>query len=86
VTPAFFQVLPNRSESLVNYRREGDLLVVDKVAAQWTLRSGEEATCIFNLRSERAPGPRKEMTPVQDPGLTELMPDAARAEAGNGGY
>ena len=86
VTPAFFQVTPGRSESLVNYRREGDLLVVDKVAAQWTLRSGDEATCVFNLRSERAAGPRKEMAPVQEPGSTDFASGGATAETGNGGY
>ena len=49
-TPALFIVDKDRNESLVNSRREGPYLVVDKVAPQWTLRNGEEATCLFNLR------------------------------------
>jgi type IV secretion system protein VirB9 len=49
-TPALFIVDKDRNESLVNFRREGPFLVVDKVAAQWTLRNGEDATCLFNLR------------------------------------
>jgi type IV secretion system protein VirB9 len=48
--PSFFTVDDDRNESLVNFRREGEYLVVDKVSAQWTLRHGDEATCIFNLR------------------------------------
>ena len=47
--PAIFAVKADRSETLVNYRREGDYIVVDKVAKQWTLRNGSVATCIFNL-------------------------------------
>ena len=47
--PAIFAVDRRRNESLVNHRREGDYLVVDGVHAQWTLRSGPEETCLFNL-------------------------------------
>ncbi|AYG64400.1 TrbG/VirB9 family P-type conjugative transfer protein [Rhizobium jaguaris] len=48
--PAFFAVKSDGSESLVNYRREGDYIVIDKVAGQWTLRSGKVATCVFNIK------------------------------------
>jgi P-type conjugative transfer protein VirB9 len=48
--PSIFIVDKERNESLVNARRVGDYIVVDKVNFQWTLRNGEEATCIFNLR------------------------------------
>lgn len=48
--PAFFAVKSDGSESLVNYRREGDYIVVDKVARQWTLRSGNVVTCVFNMK------------------------------------
>ncbi len=51
--PAIFIVDKDRHESLVNYRREKSFLVVDKVNRQWTLRSGELATCIFNLRPSK---------------------------------
>lgn len=46
--PAIFVVDAKRNESLVNGRREGDYLVIDKVAYQWTLRNGEDVTCLFN--------------------------------------
>ena len=48
--PAIFVVDDKRSESLVNFRREGPYVVVDKVNFQWTLRNGPESTCIFNRR------------------------------------
>lgn len=49
-TPAIYIVDADRNESLVNYRTEGPYVVVDKVSLQWTLRNGQESTCIFNRR------------------------------------
>jgi type IV secretion system protein VirB9 len=63
-TPAIFLVKKDRSETLVNYRREGDVIVVDKVAAQWTLRNGVQTTCIFNLTAQIEPPRTNIMTPV----------------------
>jgi type IV secretion system protein VirB9 len=48
--PALFRVNSDFSETLVNFRKEGEYLVVDGVATQFTLRDGEDWTCIFNLR------------------------------------
>lgn len=48
--PAIFSVGGERNESLANFRREGAYVVVDKVNFQWTLRNGQESTCVFNLR------------------------------------
>ena len=48
--PAIFLVDRTRHESLINWRREGDYVVVDKVNFQWTLREGNEVTCMFNMR------------------------------------
>ncbi|MFW8584174.1 TrbG/VirB9 family P-type conjugative transfer protein [Rhizobium beringeri] len=48
--PSFFAVKSDGSESLVNYRREGDYIVIDKVARQWTLRAGNAVTCVFNIK------------------------------------
>ena len=47
--PAIFAVDRKRNEALVNHRREGDYIVVDGVKTQWTLRDGDETTCLFNL-------------------------------------
>ena len=49
-TPAIFVVDRDRKESVVNFHKEGPYIVVDKVNFQWTLRNGEEATCVFNRR------------------------------------
>lgn len=52
--PAFFSVKSDGSETLVNYRREGDYIVVDKVARQWSLRAGNIVTCVFNMKATMA--------------------------------
>lgn len=49
--PAIFSVKSDRSETLVNFRREGDYIVVDEVSRQWTLRKGDIATCVFNMKT-----------------------------------
>jgi type IV secretion system protein VirB9 len=66
--PAIFAVDEARNETLVNFRREGEYLVVDRTARQFTLRNGEVATCLYNLRT----------TPVVDPRRDELEPYAPR--------
>jgi type IV secretion system protein VirB9 len=59
--PAIFLVNADRSETLVNGRREREYYVVDKVGFQWTLRAGAQATCVFNLRN-----PATEQRPSAD--------------------
>lgn len=49
-TPAIFAVDRERKESVVNFHKEGAYIVVDKVNFQWTMRNGEEVTCVFNRR------------------------------------
>lgn len=46
--PAFFLVDPDGSESIVNYRIMGRYLVVERVAARFTLRHGKSVVCVFN--------------------------------------
>lgn len=46
--PALFKVAPDGTESLINYQIEGRYVVVQRTAAQFTLRNGELVTCIFN--------------------------------------
>ena len=48
--PGIFLVDRTRHEIMINWRREGDYIVVDKVNFQWTLRAGSEVTCLFNTR------------------------------------
>ncbi|MBX9909312.1 MAG: P-type conjugative transfer protein VirB9 [Beijerinckiaceae bacterium] len=56
-TPAIYSVDGERNEALVNHRTEGPFIVVDKVAAQWTLRNGQESTCLFNRRTSNVREP-----------------------------
>jgi type IV secretion system protein VirB9 len=46
--PGFFLVHGDGSESLINFRTRGDYIVVERVAAQFTLRHGQDIVCIFN--------------------------------------
>jgi P-type conjugative transfer protein VirB9 len=48
--PAIFAVEAGGVETLVNHRREGEYIVVDKVTRQWMIRRGLEATCLYNMR------------------------------------
>ncbi|OWW02322.1 conjugal transfer protein TrbG [Rhizobium sp. R72] len=48
--PAVFAVNSDFTETLLNFRREGDYIVVDGTSTQYTLRDGNQWTCIFNLR------------------------------------
>nr|WP_210294247.1 TrbG/VirB9 family P-type conjugative transfer protein [Rhizobium sp. BK060] len=48
--PAVFAVNSDFTETLLNFRREGDYIVLDGTASQYTLRDGNQWTCIFNLR------------------------------------
>lgn len=48
--PAIFAVKSDYSETLLNFRREGEYIVVDGTATQFTLRDGNQWICIFNLR------------------------------------
>ena len=46
--PAVFHVLGDGSETLVNTRMEGDLLVVDRVSRRFMLRAGQAVVGIWN--------------------------------------
>lgn len=46
--PAFFLVGPDGNESIVNFRMEGDYVVVERVAPRFTLRHGPHVLCVNN--------------------------------------
>ncbi len=46
--PSVYTVGPDGSESIVNTRREGPYLVVERVASLFTLRNGKEQLCVQN--------------------------------------
>ncbi|SFB63093.1 type IV secretion system protein VirB9 [Rhizobium sp. NFR07] len=47
--PAIYAVQSNTQETLRNFRKEGSYLVVDGIARQYTLRDGDQWTCVFRL-------------------------------------
>ena len=49
----------------MNYRREGEMIVVDRTAGQWTMRNGDETACVFNLRASSRPEPKTRENDVQ---------------------
>ncbi|RUV41222.1 conjugal transfer protein [Mesorhizobium sp. M1A.T.Ca.IN.004.03.1.1] len=57
--PAIFVVEAKGRESLVNLRTEGEYMIVDKVAGQFTLRAGDKTLCLYNSQStsQRMPDP-----------------------------
>ncbi|TIR28940.1 MAG: P-type conjugative transfer protein VirB9 [Mesorhizobium sp.] len=76
--PAIFAMNSDFSETLRNFRKEGEYLVVDGVATQYTLRDGNQWTCIFNLRKPDFGAP--------DPDILGPAPDrlaSKRRRSGN---
>jgi len=55
--PAVFVVGSDGRESLVNFRMEGRFMVIDKIARQFTLRSGSRALCLYNRRVSKGSDP-----------------------------
>jgi type IV secretion system protein VirB9 len=76
--PGIFLVNPDRSETLVNYRREGGMIVVDRTAGQWTMRNGAATACVFNMRAEPDLPPTAQETDVQ--------PEIQAVHAPEGGF
>jgi type IV secretion system protein VirB9 len=77
--PAIFAVNSDFSETLRNFRREGEFIVIDGVATQFTLRDGNQWICIFNLR--------KPDLGARDPGILGPVEDdkaTRRRRSGNG--
>ncbi len=50
VIPAIFMVYEDGSEGLVNYRMNGDYVVVEMLSERFTLRYGKQVACVFNER------------------------------------
>lgn len=48
IMPALYSVDGNRQESIVNYRVEGDYVIIEKITGQFTLRNGDMIGTIVN--------------------------------------
>jgi type IV secretion system protein VirB9 len=46
--PSVFIVDKNRRETLVNYHMQGEYMVINSIAKQFTFRDGSAVTCIYN--------------------------------------
>jgi type IV secretion system protein VirB9 len=70
--PAIFAVNSDFSETLKNFRREGEFIIVDGMATQFSLRDGNQWVCIFNLGKPDfgAPDPAI-LGPVEDDKATK---------------
>ncbi len=84
-TPAIFTVDSKRNEGLVNFAIKGPYVIVQRLARQFTLRNGNEVTCIFN---EAMPTPSLDMNSPQprsadkQPVKNQAVGLAARDEKG----
>ncbi|MBK1613045.1 type IV secretion system protein VirB9 [Rubrivivax gelatinosus] len=76
--PAVFHVLGDGSETLVNTRMEGDLLVVDRVSRRLMLRAGTAVVGVWNEAFDLEGAPPTDGTTV--PGVARVM-KAARADS-----
>lgn len=47
--PQFYRVLPDGTEAMVDARREGEYMVVKRLASMFVLRSGNAYVCVENL-------------------------------------
>ncbi|MEO5696417.1 MAG: TrbG/VirB9 family P-type conjugative transfer protein [Burkholderiaceae bacterium] len=74
--PAAFHVLPDGTETLLNTRMEGELLVVDRVSRRLVLRSGSAVVGIWNEAFDLDGAPPHGGTTV--PGVERVV----KAEAG----
>uniref|UniRef100_A0A2C9LGC5 Conjugal transfer protein TrbG n=1 Tax=Biomphalaria glabrata TaxID=6526 RepID=A0A2C9LGC5_BIOGL len=46
--PAIFDVDARGNESIINYKSVDDYIVIERVSSLFTLRAGNEITCLFN--------------------------------------
>lgn len=91
--PAIFLVNSDGTEAIVNYQQKGQYIVVERLARQFTLRDGPDATCIFNEAfpepqfDESAPKPARDVIYQSDSlqgGRIELIGGDEIAEAAAG--
>lgn len=62
--PAVFAVDADGNEAVLNFHVRGEYQVVERMEAQFTLRSGKYVTCIFNDARHAAGGKTTKRTPL----------------------
>ena len=78
--PAIFQVLGDGSETVVNARMEGDLLVVDRVARRLMLRAGSAVVGVWNDAFDLDGVPPVDATTA--PGVQRVLKAAVNGQRG----
>ena len=81
--PAVFAVLGDGSETLVNTRMEGDLMVVDRVSRRLMLRAGSAVVGVWNEAFDRDGQPPVNGTTV--PGVQRVLRNSAAGPVGSNG-
>lgn len=64
--PAIFAVDEDGNESVVNYRMEGEYMVVERVGTTYTLRGGESIVCVRNKRQDEQTARAQEQKGSED--------------------
>ncbi len=57
--PAIFMVDEDGEESLINYRKKGNFIIIERVTGQYTLRDGKHTACVFNETNPLIRNPEK---------------------------
>lgn len=62
--PAFFNVDSANNEELINFRKRGNYIVVERVSSRFTLRRGADIICVYNEKMPPSPipEPKKPLT------------------------
>lgn len=55
--PAFFRVNAVGGDELINFRKRGNYIVVERVSSRLTLRRGADILCVYNERMPYVPAP-----------------------------
>lgn len=62
--PAFFNIDSANNEELINFRKRGNYIVVERVSPRFTLRRGPDILCVYNetMKVNPIPEPAKSTT------------------------
>lgn len=63
--PAFFNVDSSNNEELINFRKRGNYIVVERVSPRFTLRRGPDILCVYNETMKVSPIPEPSKSTVQ---------------------
>lgn len=65
--PAIFLVNKSKQESVVNYRVEGQYVVIERLGSQFSLRHGSEVACVYNRSAPTVSAEASSSPPTRNP-------------------